>query len=167
MRYLRHEYILLAATVAAASAFFALHSFPFAIDVALCAFFTVAVFGNALRRRGRSLFAGDSARSFTEIIFAHMVCLTTLAMILRTGMFVSMLPDWLTFPVIADSYGRFGPSVFQILQGVAVFMLGYFEFRVLTDPKKRDPEKEERKAHVARWRNAELEAERMNTLRLP
>jgi len=167
MRYLRHEYILFAATLAAASAFFSLRSFPFAIDLALCAFFTVVVFGYALRKRGRRLFSGDDARSITEIIFAHTVCLTAMVMVLRTGMFASTLPDWLILPVIADSYGRIGPSAFQMLQGLGVFVLGYIEFRVLIYPKKKDPEKEEKKAHAARWRNAELEAERMNTLRLP
>lgn len=167
MKHFRHEYILFAATVAGASVFFSLRGFVFAMDVALCALFTVVVFGYALRKRGRSLFSGDDARSLTEIVLAHTVCIMALVMVLRTGMFASTLPDWLTLPVIADNYGRVGPSAFQLLQGLAVFMLGYFEFSVITDPKKRDPEKEEKKAHAARWRNAELEAERMNTLRLP
>ena len=89
MRYLRHEYILLVATLAAALAWFSFSSFPWVIDAACCAFFTMAVFGYALRKRGRKLFSGDDARSMTEIIFAHTVCLTAMVMVLRTGMFAS------------------------------------------------------------------------------
>jgi hypothetical protein len=167
MRYLRHEYILLAASLVSALAWVTLRGFSCSIDIAACSSFTVVVFGYAIRKIGHNLFFGENAKSVTEIIFAHAVCLAALVMLLRTGMFASMLPVWLTIPVIADHFERLGPSGFQIGQGLALFLLGYFEFRVLTDPKKRNPEKEEKKANAARWRNAEFEAERMSSLRLP
>jgi len=168
MRYLRHEFILLAASAAATSAYFSLRSFSFPIDAALCAAFTIVVFSYAMRKRRHSLFSGDDARTVAEIALAHTVCLGALVMVLRTGMFESSLPGWLTAPLAADAWGRMiGPSAFQIFQALAVFFLGYFEFRILTDPKPRNPEKEEKKAHAALWKKAGLEAERMGGLRLP
>ncbi len=167
MRYLRHEYILLAACVAAALAYFSLRQASFSIDAALCAGFTVVVLSYALRKRGHNFFSGDDPRSITEVVFAHTVCLAALVMALRTGMFESSLPTWFTIPVGADSYGRqLGPSGFQMLQALAVFFLGYFEFRVLTHPKPRNPEKEQDNATAALWEKAALEAERMDGLRL-
>jgi hypothetical protein len=167
MRYLRHEYILLAASAAATLTYFSLRRVSFSMDAALCAGFTVVVLSYALRKRGHSFFSGDDPRSITEVVFAHTVCLAALVMAFRTGMFESSLPTWFTIPVGADSYGRqLGPSGFQMLQAIGIFFLGYFEFRVLTDPKPRDPEKEEKKATAALWKKAALEAERMDGLRL-
>lgn len=167
MRSLRHEYILLAASLVSVLTWLTFRSSAYAIDAASCATFTVVVFAYTFRKVGRGFFSGEHAKSVTEIVFAHTVCLAALVMLLRTGMFASMLPIWLTLPVIADHFGRIGPSAFQIAQVLVLFSLGYFEFRVLTDPKKRDPLKEEKKASAARWRNAEIEGERMNSLRLP
>ncbi|MFP5227259.1 MAG: hypothetical protein ACLGXA_06485 [Acidobacteriota bacterium] len=169
MRYLRHEYILLSASLASALTYFVLRPFAFSLDAAFCAGFSVAVFAYTLRKCGSTFVSGEQAKSVAEITLAHVVCLGALVMILRTGMFVSTLPGWLTVPVVVDTTGRqLGPTGFQILQAMAVFFLGYFEFRVLSDPKSpRDLQKEERKAVVALWKKAGLEAERMDGLRLP
>jgi hypothetical protein len=167
MKFFRHEYILLAAFLAFAATYLALRSRSFSIDAALCTSFTVVVFAYAIRKRGLLLVRGDEARTLPEIVFAHLVCVTTLVLILRTGMFASTLPDWLTLPVAADNYGRLGPSVFQVLQAIAGLALGYCEWRVLTAPRIIDPEREEQKTRIAIWKKAEFEAERMNGLRLP
>lgn len=167
MKFFRHEYVLLAAFLAAAAIYFPLRGQSFAIDAAISASFTVVVFAYALRKRGRLLLRGEEARPLTEIVFAHVVCITTLVLILRTGMFASTLPDWLTLPLIADHYGRLGPSTFQLLQATAGFTLGYCEWRILTSPRVINVEKEEQKNRVAIWKKAELEAQRMDGLRLP
>jgi len=166
MKYFRHEYILLATTLVSALLYFSCRQASFSVDATLCGAFTAVVFGYAIRKAGRGLFYGSNARSVTEIVFAHVVCLAALVMVLRTGMFASMLPIWLTLPVVADYYGRIGPSGFQIAQGLTLLCLGYFEFRVLTDPRVRNIEKEEKKAVAALWKKAELDAERMGSLRL-
>ncbi len=167
MKFFRHEYILLAAFLAFAAVYLSLRGQSFSIDAALSATFTVVVFAHAIRKRGRRLIRGEEARSLPEILFAHVVCVTTLVLILRIGMFVSILPAWLTLPVAADNYGSLGPSVFQLLQALAVSSLGYCEWRILISPRAIDPEKEERKNAIAIWKEAELEAQRMDGLRLP
>ena len=168
MRYLRHEFILLAACAASALAYVSFRQSSFAMDATLCAGFTVTVFSYARRKRGQSFFSGDDARSLSEILLAHTVCLAALVMVFRTGMFESSLPGWMIVPIVVDTTGRqLGPTAFEALQVVAALSLGYFEYRVLTDPKPRNPEKEEKKATEALWKRAALEAERMDGLRLP
>ena len=167
MKFFRHEYILLAAFLVFAAIAFPLRGYSFSLDAALSATFSVLVFAYAIRKRGRRLFRGDEARPLTEILFAHVVCITTLVLILRTGMFASVMPGWIILPVVADHYGRLGPSIFQMLQALAGLSLGYCEWRVLTSPRTINPEKEERKARISLWKKAELEAQRMDSLRLP
>jgi hypothetical protein len=167
MRCCRHEYILLAAFLACVATWFCFRDYSFSIDAAASATYTVIVFLHAFRKRGRLLIHGKEARSVSEIIFAHTVCVASLVLILRTGMFISVMPDWLTLPVIGDHYGRLGPSLFQILQALGASFLGYFEWKLLISPRTVNVEKEERKARTALWKKAEVEAERMDNLRLP
>jgi len=166
MKFFRHEYILLAAFLAFAAIYLPLRDQSFSLDAAIGGCFTVVVFAYAIRKRGRLLIRGEQARSLPEILLAHLVCVGTLILVLRTGMFVSTMPDWLTLPVAADHYGRMGPSAFQMLQAIAGFSLGYFEWRLLISPRSINFEKEERRARIALWKKAELEAERMDALRL-
>lgn len=166
MRYFRNTYVLFVAALVFALLYKALSNFSAGIDIALCAAFTIVVFGNAIRKHGRSLLSGEDAQSLTEILFAHALCLGALVMIVRTGMFaISLLPDWLNLPVAADNFGRIGPSTFQILQALAVYFLGFSEVRMLTAKKEVNPEKEEQKTQAALWKKAGLEAERLDGLR--
>jgi hypothetical protein len=168
MRYFQQKYVFSFAFLAFALVYFSLRSFSFAVDAAVCAGFTLLVFGNAIRRRGRSLIAGGDARSITEMILAHAICLVALVMVLRTGMFApSLLPAWVNIPVGADNYGRLGPSTFQILQSLAISFLGFLEFHILIAPKVFDPEKEEKRTLATLWKKGKLDAKRMDTLRLP
>jgi hypothetical protein len=168
MRYFQRPYILVAAFFAFVLVYFALQQFPFAIDSALCVTFTVLVFGHAIRNRGFALFTGSDARPVAETILAHTICLLTLVIIVRMGMYIpDFLPNWLTIPIGQDNYGRLGPSCFQILQGLVIFFMGFFEVRLLIAERKRDPEVEEAKARAALWKKAGPEAERLSTLRLP
>jgi hypothetical protein len=166
MRYFRNTYVLFAAALVFALLSMSLHHLSAGIDIALCATFTIVVFGNAVRKSGRSLLSGEEAKTLSEILLAHAICLGTLVMIVRAGMFsLSSLPDWLNIPVAADKYGRIGPSTFQILQALAIYFLGYLEFRMLTAKKEVNPEKEEKRAQASLWRKAEVEAQRMDGLR--
>jgi hypothetical protein len=135
--------------------------FHFGMDVALCACFTVLIFGNAIRRRGIGLFSGDEAKPITEILLIHALSLAALVIIARMGLYLTpFLPDWLSTPVGSDSYGRIGPTGFQMIQSVALFFL-----RVLTAKKtKESGEAAEKKKTL--WSKPDLEAERMSGLRL-
>ncbi len=166
MRFFQRTHIFFAATVAFLSIYAALSHFPFAVDAALCASFSILVFGSAIRRRGFTLFRGPDARPLTEILLAHSICLVALVIILRLGFYATpFAPDWLTLPVGEYSYGRLGPSLLQILQSLALFFLGFLEYRVMITKKHITPEDQE-KAQAALWRKAELEAERMSGLSL-
>jgi len=165
MRFFRLKMIGLVAGLAFTLAYAFLRQYPFGFDVALCASFTVMVFGNAIRRRGFGLFSGEESKTVAEILLVHAASLAALVMIVRVGSYLApSLPDWLTLPVGADNQGRVGPSALQILQSLAVFLLGFVEVRVLTA--KRVVEQGVVRARVSRWSKADLEADRMNGLRL-
>ena len=167
MRYFQHRYVLLFTALAFGVVYGAFRGFTFNVDAAVCVSYTILVLGNAARARGRQLFSGEQARPVAENLLAHAVCLIAVVMILRTGMYVASLPNWLIIPIGADNYGRIGPSVFQISQALALFFLGSLEYRPLIAPRKVNPEKEEAKARAAIWKKGELDAERMDSLRLP
>jgi hypothetical protein len=165
MRYFRLKMIGLMAGLTFTLVYASLRQYPFGFDVALGASFTVLVFGNAIRRRGFGLFSGEEAKPVTEILLVHAASLAVLVIIVRMGMYLTPhLPDWLSTQVGADNQGRVGPTGFQILQSIAIFLLGFFEVRVLTA--KKVAEDSEEKARGSLWSKPDLEAERMNGLRL-
>lgn len=165
MRYFQRKMIGLAAAVAFALVYAPLRAFPFGFDLAICASFTVLVFGTAIRRRGLGLFSGEDRKPVVEILLVHAASLAALAMIVRLGIYLTpVLPDWLTMPVGADNQGRVGPSGLQIMQSLAVFLLGVAEVHVLSAKKPAEEDKEA--PRVSRWSKADLEADRMNGLRL-
>jgi hypothetical protein len=165
MRYFRRKMIGLAALMAFALVYAPLRQFPFGVDAAICATFTVLVFGNVIRRRGFALFSGEDAKPLAEILLVHVCCLTALVVLVRMGMYITpFLPDWLSTPIGADNQGRIGPNGFQILQSIAIFGLGFFEFHLLT-AKKSVAEGEEL-AKNSPWGKPDLEADRMSSLRL-
>jgi hypothetical protein len=165
MRYFRRKMIGFAALMAFALVYAPLRRFPFGVDAAICATFTVLVFGNVIRRRGFALFSGEDAKPLAEILLVHVCCLTALVVLVRMGMYITpFLPDWLSTPIGADNQGRIGPNGFQILQSIAIFGLGFFEFHLLT-AKKSVAEGEEL-AKNSPWGKPDLEADRMSSLRL-
>lgn len=167
MRYFQHSTILSAAFLVFVFAYVPLRGFQCGFDIALCATFTLLVFAYAVHRRGLNIFSAQDAQPLSEILLAHAVCLLTLVFIVRMGSFATtLLPEWLALPVVADAYGRIGPSAFQLTQSLAIFFLGFFEVRLMTAPKIKDP-REEEKAQAALWRKAGLEADRLSSLRLP
>jgi hypothetical protein len=168
MRYFQNKFTILFAFLASLIVYMAFQQFSFAIDAALCIGFTIVVFGNALRQRGVGLLTGSDARPPAETLLAHAICLMTLVIIVRTGMYLpDFLPEWFTIPIAADNYGRVGPSCFQFVQGLVIFFMGFFEVRLLVSERKRDPEVEQARARTALWKKAGIEAERLSTLRLP
>ncbi|MFY9745594.1 MAG: hypothetical protein WA891_17010 [Acidobacteriaceae bacterium] len=165
MRYFQRKMIGFAAVMAFTVVYASLRQFPFGVDAAICASFTVLVFGNALRRRGLELFTGDEKKPLTEILLIHALALAALVIIVRMGMYITpFLPDWMSTPIGADNQGRIGPNGFQILQSLALFGLGFFEFRLLAA--KPSAAEGEEQATISPWGNADLEAERMSGLRL-
>jgi hypothetical protein len=56
MRYFQRKMIGFAAVMAFILVYAPLRQFPFGVDAAICASFTVLVFGNAIRRRGFACF---------------------------------------------------------------------------------------------------------------
>jgi hypothetical protein len=167
MRYFQHSTILSAAFLVFVFVYAPLRGLAFGMDAAFSATFTMLVFSYALRQRGLTLFSAEDAQPLSEILLGHAICLLALVFIVRTGSFASaLLPGWFALPVIADNYGRLGPSAFQLTQSIALFFLGFMEVRLMTAPKKKDPREEER-AQAALWRKAGLEADRLSGLRLP
>ena len=165
MRYFQRKMIGFAAVMAFILVYAPLRQFPFGVDAAICASFTVFIFGNAVRRRGFRLFSGDDARPLAEILLAHAACLLALVIIVRMGMYITpFLPDWLSTPIGADNQGRIGPDGFQILQSLAIFGLGYLELHLLTA--KKTAAEGQVQAKVSPWGKPDLEADRMSGLRL-
>jgi hypothetical protein len=165
MRYFQRKMIGFAAVMAFTLVYGSLRQYPFGIDAAICASFSVLVFGNALRRRGLELFSGDEKKPLTEILLIHALALAALVVIVRMGMYITpFLPDWLSTPIGADNQGRIGPNGFQILQSIAIFGLGFFEFRLLCA--KKSAEEGEERSKVSPWGKPDMEAERMSGLRL-
>lgn len=165
MRYFQRKIILFAATFAFALVYSPLRQFSFGVDVAICASFTVFIFGNAIRKRGFGLFSGEDAKPITELLLIHVFCLAALVTLVRMGMYVTpMLPYWLSTPIGADR-GVIGPDGFQVLQTIALFVLGIVELRLLTAKNTKESGATSRRMTL--WGKPDLEGERMSSLRLP
>jgi hypothetical protein len=165
MRYFQRKMTGLFAALAFTMVYALLRQFPFGLDAAICASFTVLVLGTVVRRRGLGIFSGDKAKPLAEILLVHAVSLAALVIIVRMGIYMRpFLPGWLSTPVGADNQGRVGPTGFQILQSAALFLLGFVEVRVLTA--KKPAEDGEAKVSDSLWSKPDMESERMSGLRL-
>ncbi len=165
MRYFQRKLIGMAAAIAFTLVYTPLRQFSFGFDVAICVSFTILVFGTAIRKRGLGLFSGEGAKPVTELLLVHALALAALVIIVRMGMYITpILPGWLSVPVGADNQGRIGPTGFQIIQSLALFLLGFVEVRVLTA--KKAVEEGEEKSKGSLWSKPDLEADRMSGLRL-
>lgn len=161
MRYFRLKMIALAAGLTFTLVYASLRHSPFGFDAALCSSFSVMIFGAAIRKRGFGLFA----KPLTEILLVHAASLAGLMMILYTGIYLTpRFPGWLITQVGADNQGPVGPTGLQLIQSLAIFLLGYIEVRVLTANK--PVEAGEEPARASRLGRADLDADRMSGLRL-
>ena len=163
MGYLQRKVIALLAFLAFVGVYTALHGQPPAIELAAAASYTVAVFGNAFRKRGLSLISGETAKPLLEILLGHALFLTGLILIVSFGtLAATSLPPGLTQPLGFNHYGRPYPSGLRLLQTALLFLLGFVESWWLTMAKaKEDPSKPK-----VVWSESALEQERMNRLRL-
>ncbi len=85
MGYLQRKVVALLAFLAFVGAYTALRGTGFALEGAAAASYTVAVFGNAFRKRGVSLLAGETAKPVLEILLGHTLFLTGLIFVVGYG----------------------------------------------------------------------------------
>ena len=162
MGYLQRKVIALLAFLAFVGAYTALRNSGFALEGAAAASYTVAVFGNAFRKRGIPLIAGETSKPFLEIFLGHALFLTGLVMVVAYGaLSANTLPFWLTQPIGVSHFGRPYPSGLRLLQTALLFLLGFVESWWLTAVKVIDPSKPK-----VIWTASGMEHDRMNRLRL-
>jgi hypothetical protein len=162
MGYLQRKVVALLAFLAFVGAYTALRNSGMALEGAAAASYTVAVFGNAIRKRGKSLFSGETAKPFTEILLGHALFLTGLVAIIAYGTLAAgTLPAGLTQPLGFNHYGRPYPSGLRLLQTTLLFLIGFVESWWLTAARVVDPSKPK-----VVWTNSAMEQERGNRLRL-
>lgn len=163
MGYLQRKVIALLAFLTFVGVYTPLRGTGLALEAAAAASYTVAVFGNAIRRRGKSLFVGDTAKPIVEMFAGHGLFLTALVLIVGFGMLGAVtLPAGLTQPLGYNHFGRPYPSGLRLVQTGLLFLLGFVESWWLTMAKAKQ---EPGKPRVV-WSEAALEEERMNRLRL-
>lgn len=162
MGYMQRKVVALLAFLAFVGVYTALHNSGFALGGAAAASYTVGVFGNAFRKRGIKLLAGETAKPFFEILLGHALFLTGLVVVVAYGaMAADSLPPFLTQPITISHYGRPGPSGLRLVQTGLLFLIGFVESSWLTATKENDP----RKPRVV-WTESGMEQERGNRLRL-
>jgi hypothetical protein len=162
MGYLQRKVIALLAFLAFVGAYRVLQDSGYALEGAAAASYTVAVFGNAFRKRGLKLMVGETSKSVIEIFLGHALFLVGLiAIIAFTTMGADSLPPSFTQPIAISRYTRPGPSALRLLQATLLFLLGFVESWWLTAVKDADPSKPK-----VVWTEAGMEEERGNRLRL-
>lgn len=135
MSYVQRKMIAVLAAAVFAVIYFPLQTFAFGLDLAVCASYTVSVFANAKRKRGKAapLFTGEHAIPFVDVLFGHIVALAVLVGIVRLGVYAApVLPAWLTTSIGSTPGGRHLPSALRYLQTFMVFFLGFVESWWLT-----------------------------------
>lgn len=162
MGYLQRKVIALLAFLAFVGAYRALQDSGYALEGAAAVSYTVAVFGNAFRKRGLKLLVGDTSKSIIEIFLGHALFLAGLvAVVAFTSMAADSLPPSFTQPIAISRYTRPGPSPLHLLQATLLFLLGFVESYWLTTVKENDPSK----PRVV-WTESGMEEERGSRLRL-
>ncbi|MGA7522214.1 MAG: hypothetical protein WBW84_07010 [Acidobacteriaceae bacterium] len=162
MGYLQRKTVALLAFLAFVGAYTALRDSGFALEWAAAASYTVAVFGNAFRKRGIRLISGETSKPITEIFLGHALFLTVLIIIFVLGMLAAAsLPMWLTQPVGFNHLGHPYPSGLRLVQTALLFLLGFVESWWLTAVKTIDPSRPK-----VIWTESAMQKERMNRLRL-
>jgi hypothetical protein len=162
MGYLQRKVIALLAFLAFAGVYTALRNSGYALEGAAAASYTIAVFGNAFRKRGVSLLSGETAKPVTEIFLGHALFLTGVIVVAAYGVLAAAsLPVSFTQPLGYSHYGRPYPSGLRLLQTAVVFLLGVVESWWLTTVKVVDPGKPK-----VVWTRSALEEERGSRLRL-
>jgi hypothetical protein len=128
MNYIQRKMFAVLASIVFALVYLPLHDYPFGLDAAICASFTVAVFANATRKRGKSLFAGEDHIPFLEMLLGHILCLVAVVGIVRLGIYAEpVLPAWLTTSIGRSPGGHPLPSALRGVQSLMLFLVGFVE----------------------------------------
>lgn len=164
MNYLKRKMFALPASIAFAAVYYALPGNPWRLDLATCAGFTVAIFVNARRKRGKMpFFKGEDAINVFELILGHTLCLIVLVGIVEIGSYgAPLLPTWLTTPIGTSPGGHPLPSALRYIETLMLFLLGFVESWWLSSGKS-DLVKGGRKVT---WGRTALEQELSTRLRL-
>ena len=164
MNYLKRKLVGLMASLAFAAVYFSLQGFPLALDAAVCAGYTVAIFASARRKLGKGLFSGEEAKPLAVLLVVHLLFLGLLVAIVRIGAYAEPdLPDWITRPLGASPGGRPLPSAFRYAQSFMVFILGFIENWWITSTK---TEEEKKGTGKVLWGKAAWEQDIADRLRL-
>jgi hypothetical protein len=164
MNYVKRKMIGLMASLAFAAVYYSLQGFPMALDAAVCAGFTVAIFASARRKLGKSLFSGPDAKPLALVLLVHILFLGLLVAIVRIGALAEPdLPSWITHPIGSSPGGRPLPSAFRYAQSFMVFVLGFVENWWLTLTK---TEEEKKSPGKVLWGKAAWEQHIADRLRL-
>lgn len=135
--FIKKKLFAVPASIAFAAVYYSLPGNPWQLDLATCAGFTVAIFFNARRKRGKKpFFKGEDGINFFELIVGHVLCLVVLVGIVELGAYAApVLPTWLTTSIGRTPGGKTLPSLLRYLQGGMVFLLGFVESWWLTSGK--------------------------------
>lgn len=165
MNYVQRKMIAFVASLAFALVYLPLRYQPYGLDLAICAGFTVTIFLNAKRKRGKAgLFFGEDAIPFLQLILGHAVALAALFGIMRLDVYAApVLPVWLTNSLGNAPGGHPLPSLFRCTQTFMVFTLGFIESWWLTQLRTKE-EKEAQKRVV--WTRSAFDQRMSERLRL-
>jgi hypothetical protein len=165
MNYIQRKMFALVAAAVFAVVYYPLKDFAFALDLAVCASYTVTVFIKVRRKRGKAgLFTGEDAIPLAELLLVHLLALACIVGVVRLGIYAApVLPGWLTAPIGSTPAGRPLPSPLRYFQTGMLFLVGFIEFWWLTLIK--TDEEKEKQRRVIRGKNA-YEEDLTNRLRL-
>jgi|SRR5579875_767863 len=166
-KYAQRKVVYLGASAAFALVYSGLQNFPYALEIASSAAFTILVLGNYARRAGRSLFRGEQAKSRTEFLVVHTLGLASLLGILRLGADVSpRLPALLNHPLGPPVLEHPAPTPLQVLQSLVILGLCWLEVTWLSAKSAAVEGDGPAPGQEVVWGQAALEKSRLNRLRL-
>ena len=118
MNYIQRKMFALVAAAVFAVVYYPLKDFAFALDLAVCASYTVTVFIKVRGKRGRAgLFTGEDAIPLAELMLVHLLALAGIVGVVRLGIYAApVLPGWLTAPIGSTPAGRPLPSPLRYFQ---------------------------------------------------
>ncbi|HUB20220.1 MAG TPA: hypothetical protein VL990_16370 [Acidobacteriaceae bacterium] len=162
---IQSKLLAIPAAVAFALVYLPLKGFAFRLDLAVCASYTITMFMNARRKRGKiPLLSGDDAIPLSEILLGHVLALLALVAIIRIGVYAApALPHWMTVSIGTTPGGRHLPAALRYLQTFMLFVVGFIESWWLTTLK--TDEEKQAKNRVVRGKAA-YEEHLSNRLRL-
>lgn len=145
MNYIQRKMIAFVAAVAFALFYFPLRDQPWGIELAFCASYTITMFANAKRKRGKAgLLFGEDRIPFFQLLLGHTLALAILMGIVHLGLYAGpFLPDWLTAPMGKTPWHGPLPSVFRYIQLFMLFVLGFLESWWLTTLKSTEEKEKE------------------------